>query len=193
MKRNVIWAIMIWPLTVAISAMLGWVAMSALMNQQEEPIQEEETVFVFAAPCVTCVYIAESGMTNEQNNPILTVDVYVDEELIGRYNALNGRAHTQDLDRNVAGIEAPSPNGTYTIMPETVGYKEETGGVFRPYEPNFQTQRSLLGFHIDPSWGLDNGEDGTIGCTAFKTLAEYNEFNSLVDQHNITKLIIDRK
>lgn len=182
----------IWISIVALSGTIGYLSMARYLTEEPVIDEEDETVFVFTPPCITCVYVTESGFANEQNNPILAVEVYVDEELVRRYNALNGRAHTQDLDRNVAGIEAPSPNGVYTIMPETVGYHDETGGVFRPYEPTFQTQRSLLGFHIDPSWGLDNGEDGTIGCTAFKTLDEYREFNNLLDQHNITKLIIDR-
>lgn len=184
--------LVVWLGVVTLSGVVGYLSMARYLVEEPKEVEKEETVFVFTPPCVTCVYVTESGFANEQNNPILAVEVYVDEELVKRYNALNGRAHTQDLDRNVAGIGAPSPNGTYTIMPETIGYHAETGGVFRPYEPTFQTQRSALGFHVDPSWGLDNGEDGTIGCTAFKTLEEYKEFNGLLDQHNITKLIIDR-
>ena len=137
-------------------------------------------MFVFDAPCDTCVYVADKGVSNKQNNPIYSVSVYVDGQFVKSYDALSGRSYTQNLDRNIAGNASPSPNGTYTIMPETVGYHKETGGVFLPYEPTFTTQRSALGFHWDPSWGLNNGEDGTVGCIAFKTLSTYNEFVDLV-------------
>lgn len=146
---------------------------------------------VFKAPCDTCVYIDKLGITNEQNNPILRVSIYTNGELLKSYRALSGRADTQNLDRNVANNESPSPNGEYIIQPETKGYIAETGGVFLPYEPLFETQRTSLGFHTDPSWGQDNGEDGTSGCVAVKDIKEYKDLVKTIENNNITRLIIN--
>lgn len=140
--------------------------------------------------CNNCVYITNSEEVNPLNNPVYNVKVIVDYKVYDFYS-LSGRKDTQDLDRNISGIEAPSPNGTYTIGTLTEGYTYETGGVFLPYEPNFETERSNLGWHWDPSWGLDNGEDGTEGCHAFESEEIFNNFYSLIKDNNINNLIIE--
>ena len=147
-------------------------------------------------PCDKCVYITNSENSledsyNEVGNYLYKLNVIVDKEVKDVFYTLSGRPWTQKLDRNVANTGAPSPNGEYTIGELTKGIEDETGGVFLPYEPNFETERSSLGFHIDPSWGQPNGEDGTIGCHAFSTESEFNDFLTLIQYNNITKLIID--
>ena len=171
----------------------GWHVMSYFLSQPEDSLPEDSVVVAAEPLCASCVFVTDAGFTNERSNPILTVQVYdADKSLVASYNSLSGRAYTQHLDRNISGNESPSPNGVYLISPETVGYHPETGGVFRPYEPTFTTQRSLLGFHVDPSWGLNNGEDGTLGCIAFKTISDYLAFNAQINELGITTLIIDR-
>lgn len=144
-----------------------------------------------AIPCNDCVYITKTSQFNPQNNPILNVSIYSNHTLLSSYKAISGRNWSQELDRNIAGNKSPSPKGQYTIGEETIGYSYETGGVFLPYTSLFTTNRSSLGFHVDSSWGLNNGEDGTEGCTAFKTLEEYNNFVNEVKTNNIKLLIID--
>lgn len=39
----------------------------------------------------------------------------------------------------------------------------------------FQTGRSALGIHYDPSFEKKNGEDGTSGCIALKNKSELNK------------------
>lgn len=151
----------------------------------------EEDDIMFDAPCNTCVHVIKTASVNEQNNPILNVSIYKDGKEIKEYQALSGRAWTQNLDRNISGNHSPSPKGKYSIGVETVGTIPETGGVFLPYYPNFNTERSALGVHWDPSWGLDNGEDGTSGCIAFKTLEEFKQFAFIIKNDNIKELVID--
>lgn len=145
---------------------------------------------VYTVVCNNCVYITNSGEVNSQDNVIYNVSVIVDYEVYN-FKTLSGRSWTQELDRNKASKGAPSPNGSYTIGNLTDGYKYETGGVFLPYEPNFKTERSFLGFHIDPSWGLDNDEDGTVGCHAFESMKYFEGFYFLVKNNSIKDLIID--
>lgn len=142
-------------------------------------------------PCSNCVYVTKTTELNTQNNPILNVSIYSDNTLLNSYKAISGRSWSQELDRNVAGNKSPSPKGQYLIKEEIKGYEYETGGVFLPYEPLFSTNRSSLGFHIDVSWGLNNGEDGTQGCIAFKTLEDYDNFVRQIKTNKLTTLIID--
>ena len=163
----------------------------ALEPSAETKQEEVEDMIVFEAPCQTCVYVTQTASVNEKNNPILNVQVYKEGLLLSSYQNISGRSWTQNLDRNISGNSSPSPKGEYVIQAETTGYHVETGGVFLPYEPTFSTQRSALGFHIDPSWGKDNGEDGTRGCMAFKNMTDYKSFVTDVTSNNITKLVID--
>ena len=140
--------------------------------------------------CNNCVHITNSGELNSQDNVIYNVNVIIDHKAYN-FKSLSGRSWTQDLNRNIADQAAPSPNGKYIIGDLTKGISRETGGVFLPYEPTFDTERSFLGFHVDPSWGLDNEEDGTVGCHAYKTIEEFNEFFTLINDNNIETLIIE--
>ena len=159
----------------------------------EKEIQSQpQTDYAFDAPCNTCAYVNKGIGYSYKTNPILNVSIYKDSKLVSSYQAVSGRWHTQLLDRNISGNESPSPNGEYKILDETLGYHPETGGVFLPYEPLFETQRSHLGFHIDPSWGLEGEDkDGTKGCIAFKTKKDYNSFVKFITDSNISKLIIN--
>lgn len=179
-----------------VSSLLVVVCSWLLIKNQQQPKQLNsgtaiDKVIIIEPPCLNCIYVTKTDELNEQNNPILKVEVFDEHSKVTDFKALSGRAWAQEYDRNIADNSSPSPKGTYTILPETVGIKAETGGVFRPYEPNFETQRSALGFHVDPSWGLDNEEDGTTGCIALKTLEEYNHLNTLINNIEISDLIID--
>lgn len=161
-----------------------------IKSEPEESVKIEQQY-----PCNNCVYITNSepaldNSYNSQGNYMYLTNVIIDRKATV-FLTLSGRANTQSLDRNVANEGAPSPNGEYTIGSLTNGLHSETGGVFIPYEPNFETERSALGFHIDPSWGLTNGEDGTIGCHAFFSEKQFTDFLTLIQDNNINKLIID--
>jgi hypothetical protein len=143
-------------------------------------------------PCVNCVYITHSNTINAQASPILTGTLYTNKEIKDyKLSLISGRSYTQNLDRNISGNKSPLPKGNYIIKKETKGLSPETGGVFLPITPTFNTERSHIGFHVDPSWGLNNNENGTEGCLAFKTIQEYNEFVKMVKDYNITNVVVD--
>lgn len=166
-----------------------------ISNEEQEETEKREAVK--EVPTVDFKYdkyvrIVESGRSNSVGNPIKNVQVIIDKKIVATFSALSGTSRTQNISRNIAGNAAPSPFGEYTIASSQVpGIPRETGGVFLPYTPNFRTNRSALGYHIDPSWGKSNGRDGTAGCMAFRTLTEYNQFVDLVHSNNITRMIIE--
>jgi hypothetical protein len=171
-----------------ISGIIGFSLMTNFIN--DVPIKnniKEKTQTL----CNTCVYVSKTNRVNKLQNPILSINIYKNNTLIKSFNGVSGRYNTQLLDRHSSGNESPSPNGEYILGIPTKGLIKETGGVFLPYEPQFSTNRSNLGVHIDPSWELNNGEDGTSGCLAVKTLTEYNELVKLIQTNNIKSLIIN--
>lgn len=177
-----------------ISTTLGFILMSFYINTHLYSIAQSPSINLNKlnkAPCNTCVYITKSNKVNKQGSPILIASLYNKEEYIKEFEVISGREYTQTLDRNIAGNKSPSPNGTYIIGKLTKGYSVETGGVFLPYTPLFNTERSNLGFHPDISWGLNNGENGTEGCIGFKSLEEFNKFTTLLTYNNINQLIIN--
>ena len=189
------WAVIIFSL-IPISSSIGFFGTKYyLLNNtaKKTELEKKENENLFSIPCNTCVYIDKGGVNySYKSNPILRVSVYKDEVLLNTYKTISGRWNTQLLNRNISGNESPSPNGRYIIKQESVGYHPETGGVFIGYEPTFKTQRSELGFHIDPSWGKEGKDkDGTKGCHAFKSIKEYNSFIKLINENNITELNIN--
>lgn len=102
---------------------------------------------------------------NALGNPIYELRLYSDGKLYQTYPTVTGRSDTQTKDRNLAGINAPLPDGIYLVASFTVpGTADEVGDNFLPIEPLFFTNRSELGIHVDPSFEKPNGEDGTSGC-----------------------------
>lgn len=171
-----------------ISGIIGFSLMTNFINNVPIKNNIKEKV---QTPCITCVYVSKTDRVNKLQNPILNISIYKDSKFIKEFDGVSGRYSTQLLDRHTAGNESPSPNGEYIIGTLTKGTVYETGGVFLPYEPQFITNRTHLGFHWDPSWELNNGEDGTSGCLAVKTLTEYNELVRLIQTNNIKSLIIN--
>jgi hypothetical protein len=89
--------------------------------------------------------------------------------VIDTLKALSGRASRQTANRHTAGNKSPLPVGTYRIDKAGIAHAPfedpELGkGYWVPISPLFDTGRSALGFHQDPSWGKLNGESGTSGC-----------------------------
>ena len=105
--------------------------------------------------------------TNAQGNPLYRLDLYSNGQTLAGYRTVTGRSYTQNRNRHLAGTDAPLPNGRYTVASSIVpGTHPEVGGRFLPIQPLFQTGRSALGIHYDPSYESSNGEDGTSGCVA---------------------------
>lgn len=116
------------------------------------------------------------GRTNALGNPLYELRLYANGQLMGAYAIVTGRTHTQNRNRDTAGTEAPLPDGKYKVARAPIlGTIPEAGDRFLPIQPLFQTGRSALGIHYDPSFEQDNGEDGTSGCIAVKNKSELDQ------------------
>ena len=109
--------------------------------------------------------------------------------------AVTGRAYRQNINRHVSGSKAPLPAGTYRI--ERAGIErgpfddpELGSGYWIPITPLFATERSALGFHVDPSWGKMNGESGTSGCIGLENTDATVKLVTWIKHFNVSKLIV---
>jgi hypothetical protein len=117
------------------------------------------------APRINYMTLTPTGITNSLGNPIYSLNLYANGQLIASYPSVAGRARTQNRNRHRGGTEAPLPDGEYKVARNVVpGTIVEAGRVFLPIYPRFTTGRASLGIHYDPSYEKRNGEDGTSGC-----------------------------
>jgi hypothetical protein len=131
---------------------------------------------------------------NNVGNPIHTLELYLDGQRYQSFNAISGTATTQTANRNRGDNFAPLPDGTYTVSKQIVpGSIKEVGRTFIGIYPSFQTGRTDLGIHLDPSYNKTNGFDGTAGCIGMTTAADrdaLNEFVARYRPHNLFVSII---
>lgn len=131
---------------------------------------------------------------NNVGNPIHTLELYLDGQRYQSFNVISGTATTQTADRNRGDNAAPLPDGTYTVSKQIVpGTIKEVGRTFIGIYPSFQTGRTDLGIHLDPSYNKTNGFDGTAGCIGMTTTADrdaVNQFIAAYRPHNLFVSII---
>jgi hypothetical protein len=134
--------------------------------------------------------------TNDNGNPIYTLEAYIGGERYQTFNAVSGIASSQQFDRNIGNNHAPLPDGLYRVSDEIVpGAVPEVGRTFIGIYPQFQTHRSDLGIHVDPSFNKKNGSDGTSGCIGLTTTTErdaINEFVAKYHPHNLYVSILSK-
>jgi hypothetical protein len=135
--------------------------------------------------------------TNDNGNPIYTLEAYVGGERYQAFNAVSGIASSQQLDRNRGKNHAPLPDGLYRVSDVIVpGAVPEVGKTFISIYPQFETGRSDLGIHVDPSFNKRNGSDGTSGCIGLTTSADrdaVNEFVTKYHPHNLAVSIMTKE
>jgi hypothetical protein len=145
------------------------------------------------SPCNTCLLLVKDDRdkTNHLGNPIYKLEAYLNGKRHYSLDAVTGRSYTQNANRNLSGTEAPLPDGNYRISPKIVaGVIPEVGETFIPIYPNFNTGRTDLGIHYDPSFDLDNGEDGTSGCIGLTSKEDRDTIENFILQHQPQKLIV---
>lgn len=119
--------------------------------------------------------------TNTLGNPLYQLKLYANGQLLRVYTTVSGRASTQNRNRHRAGTEAPLPDGLYKVAQSDIpGTNPEVGRRFLPIQPLFQTGRTELGIHYDPSFEQRNGEDGTSGCIAVTNKSELDDLLNYV-------------
>ncbi len=125
-------------------------------------------------------------------DPIWDLRLEIPGQPARHYDALSGRAHRQNANRDQMGSRAPLPSGRYTlgpVEPLAEGAYPELGPVWIGIEPNFTTGRRVLGIHQDPSAGL-NGNSGTLGCIGLISKKDLLELSELIRISNVQLLVV---
>jgi hypothetical protein len=129
--------------------------------------------------------------TNDLGNPIYTLEAYANGEMQRSVNAVSGTGTTQNRNRNLSNTFAPLPDGTYHVSDQIVsGSVPEVGRTFIAITPRFETERSDLGIHLDPSFNKRNGSDGTAGCIGITNQADRDAINQFVIKYHPRNLIV---
>jgi hypothetical protein len=129
--------------------------------------------------------------TNSMGNPIYTLETYIDRELDRRFKVVSGTARTQQADRNIGDNYAPLPDGMYEVSNWiTLSDIPEVDRTFISITPKFQTSRTELGIHRDPSFNKPNGYDGTAGCIGMTTDEDRDAINNFVTKYRPNKLLV---
>jgi hypothetical protein len=119
--------------------------------------------------------------TNDLGNPIHILEVYRNGIIHQRFKATSGTASSQNRDRSLPDLAAPLQDGLYTVSGQIVpGAIPEVGKTFIAVFPRFETARTDLGIHVDPSFNKRNGYDGTAGCIALTNSADRDMVNEFV-------------
>ena len=105
-----------------------------------------------------------------------TILVDSNGKIVNKVRLISGRANYQ-TPSNVADSLTPPPFGIYTFDAPGWVYqgkdlKTQFGGVWSPITPIFNTNRSEIGIHYDPSASKGNYNTGTVGCFATPTVKE---------------------
>lgn len=143
------------------------------------------------------LFIGNRVAKNKYNNPIYPMYLCVGGKEVKSYQIVTGRNFTQQRNRNQSGTQSPLPNGKYRVGTAlTPGLLVEVGKVeglgvrqpFLPISPLFNTGRSALGFHVDPSYNKDPKEDGTSGCIGLITSADFKSLWADIKNYQIRDL-----
>jgi hypothetical protein len=125
------------------------------------------------------------------SDPIWVLTVGLPDGSSKSFQALVGRGNKQLANRDTRGNESPLPKGRYQvteIAPITAGLNPELGkAAWIGLEPLFNTGRSALGIHHDPSAGKGK-ESGTSGCIGLVNHKDVLELAALVRQYRIQQL-----
>ena len=126
-------------------------------------------------------------------DPIWDLRLEIPGKPARHFDAVSGRAHRQDADRDQMGSKAPLPTGIYTlgpVEPLAKGAYPELGPVWIGIKPTFITGRRVLGIHQDPSVGL-NGNSGTLGCIGLIHEHDLLELSQLIKASDVRLLVVE--
>jgi hypothetical protein len=129
--------------------------------------------------------------TNDLGNPIHILEVYRNGIIYQRFKATSGTASSQNRDRSLPDLAAPLQDGLYTVSGQIVpGAIPEVGKTFIAVFPRFETARTDLGIHVDPSFNKRNGYDGTSGCIALTNSTDRDMVNEFVLKYQPRNLFV---
>ena len=114
-------------------------------------------------------------------------------KLIDSFIVNSGKADTQifgGAGETKAGSKQPVEFGSYKLGKTTPsGNKAKMGNEFIRLEPDFKTERTAIGFHIDKDRLVD---PGSSGCIVFANEAEFNKFKQALKSTGIKGIVFDQ-
>jgi muramidase (phage lysozyme)/beta-lactamase class A len=114
-------------------------------------------------------------------------------KIIDRFIVNSGKADTQifgGAGETKAGSKQPVEFGSYRLGKTTPsGNKAKMGNEFIRLEPDFKTERTAIGFHIDKDRLVD---PGSSGCIVFANEAEFNKFKQALKSTGIKGIVFDQ-
>ena len=143
------------------------------------------------------LFLGNGTAKNKYGNPIYSLHVCIEGKERRSFEIVTGRNFTQTKNRNQSGTHSPLPNGKYRMSNSlTPGMVAEVGRVdglsvrqpFLPISPMFNTGRSALGIHVDPSYNIDPKEDGTSGCIGLTNPTDFKSLWSNIEHYQIKEL-----
>lgn len=157
---------------------------------------DADTPRATARPSAYLVLKRTDQSIKQTKDPIWTLELVAnDGKILDKLPALSGRFNKQTANRHTAGNKSPLPIGNYAIDRYGIAAAPfddpELGrGYWVPITPLFNTNRSALGFHQDPSWGKTNGESGTSGCIGLESSEATIKLVTWIKQFNIQRLSV---
>jgi hypothetical protein len=170
------------------------IAGKSSLNSTQVSQGENTAILYNSQPLDTGNYmrLKPTGQNNSFGNPLYELELFVNGESIARYKTVSGRYNTQDRNRNLAGTEAPLPNGKYSVARNYVaGTHSEVGGQFLAISPQFSTGRTALGIHYDPSFEKSLKNDGTSGCIGLINRTELDLVLNYIQTHQPKFLTVE--
>lgn len=130
------------------------------------------------------VIMQRTGKKDENGLEDLLLTVYDDKGApISSHTVQSGVASTQTKFGGAfttrAGSLAPVEFGSYRIGGPVASGEEGVGRIFIPVNPEFDTDRSAIGFHVDAN---RDKAPGSAGCIVFKTQADFDRFQQSLKQ-----------
>jgi muramidase (phage lysozyme)/beta-lactamase class A len=114
-------------------------------------------------------------------------------KIVDRFIVNSGKADTQifgGAGETKAGAKQPVEFGSYRLGKTTPsGNKAKMGNEFIRLEPDFKTERTAIGFHIDKDRLVD---PGSSGCIVFANEAEFNKFKQALKSTGIKSFVFDQ-
>jgi hypothetical protein len=116
-----------------------------------------------------------------------TILVDSNGKIVNKVRLISGRVNYQNPS-DVEDSLTPPPFGIYTFDAPGWVYKgkdlkAQFGGVWSPITPTFNTNRSEIGIHYDPSASKGNYNAGTVGCFATPTVKEKDIMTNFIQTH----------
>jgi hypothetical protein len=137
--------------------------------------------------------VGTDRVLSSSGDPIWELRLEIPGQKLRRFDALVGRAASQQSDRQRLGSRSPLPPGPYQVTdiePVQPGDDPQLGRfLWIGLEPLFPTGRRGLGIHHDPSAGRGR-QSGTDGCIGLIHGNDLLVLSDLIQRHGTRDLVV---